>query len=122
MFGLSAVYSGVLPVVGSTAVCTFVDVTVGGPTFCVYPNSGSTPCGAPASQLSALAASGPLAFAPVVAAGSVALTTTTARDSTYATTCATFCPGLHLLLPIALSESLGVLGSVLSLPAGQTVI
>jgi hypothetical protein len=119
--GTSA-YTGTLPVVGATSACSFVDVAIGGTAFCVFPTSLTTACAAPASKLSTLAAGGPYSLPPIQSGLSVAIAIITARDSTYATTCATYCPGLHLLLPTTVTESLAGLSSALAFIASQTVI
>lgn len=113
-------YLGSLPVIGTTPACSFVDVAIGGSSYCIYPNSISTSCAAPTAKLSTL--TGPYAFAPLLAGSSATLTTTTARDSSYATTCASYCPGLHLELPATIVERYGGLGSSLILAGSQTVI
>ncbi|MDQ2837466.1 MAG: LamG domain-containing protein [Actinomycetota bacterium] len=115
-------YAGTLPVVGNTSACSFLDLTIGGSGFCIYPNSIASSCAAPASKLSALASSGPLAFPAIQATASTVLTSTTKADASYAVSCSTFCPGLHLLLPVSITESYAGLASTLSVPASQTVI
>jgi hypothetical protein len=117
-------YAGTLPVVGSTSTCTFIDGTVGGTGFCIYPNAVSTSCSAPTgtNKLTALVAGGPYSLTPIVASASKAITTTTVKDSTYATTCSTFCPGLHLLVPLKITETIGGFGSTLAFTSSQTVM
>ncbi len=113
-------YTGVLPVVGTTSACSFVDVSIGGSTYCIYPNSIGSACSTPSAKLSNV--TGPYAFPPLLSGASTALTSTTVRDPTYATNCASYCPGLHLLLPATVVESYGGLSSALSFTASQTVL
>lgn len=112
-------YIGTLPVVGTTSACSFVDVSIGGPTFCLYPIA-STACPASTAKLSAV--TGPYSFPPLISGASTTITSTTARDGSYAVSCSTYCPGLHLLLPATITESYAGLSSSLFFNASQTVI
>ncbi len=115
-------YTGSLPVIGTTSACTFVDVAIGGTGYCIYPNAIGTACAAPASKLSSLASSGPFAFTAIASTASKLVTSTTQADAAYATSCSTYCPGLHLLLPMTVTESYAGFASTLSFNGSQTVI
>jgi hypothetical protein len=96
-------FAGPYPVLGSTSPCTQVRATVGTATKCVYPASASAcPAQSSTTLLSALIAAGSLALTPSTPSSSQTLTTTLSEDTSYNTN---YDVGLHLLVPITVSES-----------------
>jgi hypothetical protein len=103
----TSTFAGPYPVIGATSPCTMVSVADGASSFCAFsPNSLTTACATPTGSspsLAAWASAGALAFPPTSLSTPTTLTLTVVRGSTYN---AGYLPGLHLYVPVSLTEKL----------------
>ena len=72
--------------------------------------------------LTGLTAAGGATLPSIAAGSALTLTTTLARDGGYAVMCGTYCGGLHLMLPVRVSESYHGLSGTLVFPGSQTIL
>jgi hypothetical protein len=95
-------FSGTLPAPETTLPCTHVEVTVGTSARCIYPAAAAA-CAAPSESalLSTLVAAGALAMTPPSPTTAQTITTTVARATAYTA----FDAGLHLLVPVTISQT-----------------
>ena len=113
-------YTGTLP--GSALPCTWINVTVDdvAPSSCVYPST-ATACPALSTtyRLSTLITAGTLPLAPATLATPQTVTTTFGRNTSYVTG---FGAGLHLLVPIRITQTTGGFGYALTWAGYRYVI